>query len=426
MQMTEARRGVATNEMKKVARDEDKSIEQIVKALASGRVVIPRNVKRENVEVKGIGEGLRTKINANVGTSPDYASIDDEVEKAKVAVKYGADTVMDLSVGGDIDEVRRRVIRAVSVPIGTVPIYQAGIEAAGRGSVVDMSSDDIFDAIRKHAEDGVDFVTVHCGVTKAAVDALRRSGRLMDVVSRGGSFLAAWIIHNEKENPLYSEFDYLLELAREFDLTLSLGDGMRPGCLADASDRAQFQELLTLGELVERAWAKDVQVMVEGPGHLPLDHVEANVKLEKTICKGAPFYVLGPIVTDIAPGYDHIVGAIGGALAAWSGADFLCYVTPSEHLCLPTLEDVREGVVASKIAAHVADIVKGIDIGRDEEMAKARKELNWQKQFELAIDPEKAKELRQKRPPLLDSKTCSMCSKLCAIKLVDDYLKKKT
>jgi len=425
MQMTEARRDIATNEMKKVARDEGKSIEQIVKALASGRVVIPRNVKRDNVEVKGIGERLRTKINANVGTSPDYANIEDEVEKAKVAVKYGADTVMDLSVGGDIDEVRRRIIRAVIVPIGTVPIYQAGIEAAGRGSVVDMSSDDIFDAIRKHAEDGVDFVTVHCGVTKAAVDALRRSGRLMDVVSRGGSFLAAWIIHNEKENPLYSEFDYLLELAREFDLTLSLGDGMRPGCLADASDRAQFQELLTLGELVERAWAKDVQVMVEGPGHLPLDHVEANVKLEKTICKGAPFYVLGPIVTDIAPGYDHIVGAIGGALAAWAGADFLCYVTGSEHVCLPTMEDVREGVIAAKIAAHVADVVKGIDVERDAAMARARRELDWAKQFELAIDPEKARELRRKRPPLLDPSVCAMCGKFCAIKMVDDYLKKK-
>jgi len=426
MQMIEAKRSRATPEMETVARDEGKPIEQIIRALAVGRLIIPKNVKREGVEVRGIGEGLRTKVNANVGTSPDYTSIEEEVEKAKIAVKYGADAVMDLSVGGDIDEVRRRILRAVEVPIGTVPIYQAGIEAAKRGSVVDMSSDDIFNAVRRHAEDGVDFVTVHCGVTKAAVDALRRSGRLMDVVSRGGSFLAAWIIHNEKENPLYAEFDYLLELAREFDLTLSLGDGMRPGCLADASDRAQFQELITLGELVERAWAKDVQVMVEGPGHLPLDHIEANVRLENTICKGAPFYVLGPIVTDIAPGYDHVVGAIGGALAAWAGADFLCYVTGSEHVCLPTVEDVKEGVIAAKIAAHVADIVKGIDVDRDIAMSRARKELNWQKQFELAIDSEKARELRQKRPPLLDSKTCSMCSKLCAIKLVDDYLKKKT
>jgi len=249
----------------------------------------------------------------------------------------------------------------------------------------------------------------------------------MDVVSRGGAFLAAWIIHNEKENPLYSEFDYLLELAREFDLTLSLGDGMRPGCLADASDRAQFQELLTLGELVERAWAKDVQVMVEGPGHLPLDHVEANVKLEKTICKGAPFYVLGPIVTDIAPGYDHLTSGIGGALSAAFGADFLCVVTPSEHLALPTVDDVKEGVIAARIAAHAADIVKlGEQASRlDSEMAKARASLNWEKQFKLAIDPEKARELRRKRPPLLDPNVCAMCGKFCAIKMVDDYLKKK-
>ena len=425
MQITEAKHGIATGEMKKVARDESKSIEHIAKALASGRIIIPRNVKREDIEVKGIGEGLRTKVNANVGTSPDYASIDDEVEKAKVAVKYGADTIMDLSVGGDIDEVRRRVIRAVRVPVGTVPIYQAGVEAAERGSVVDMNFDDVFNAIRRQAEDGVDFVTVHCGVTRDTVKALQQSGRLMDIVSRGGAFIAAWILHNDKENPLYSEFDYLLELAREFDLTLSLGDGMRPGCLADASDRAQFQELLTLGELVERAWAKDVQVMVEGPGHLPLDHIEANVKLEKTVCKGAPFYVLGPIVTDIAPGYDHIVGAIGGAIAAWAGADFLCYVTGSEHVCLPTVEDVKEGVIATKIAAHVADIVKGIGVERDAAMARARKGLDWAKQFELAIDPEKARELRKKRPPLLDPNVCAMCGKFCAIKMVDDYLKKK-
>jgi len=360
MQMTEARRGRATEEMKVVARDEGRPIEQVMRSLAAGRLILPRNVRRENIDVKGIGEGLRTKVNANVGTSPDYANIDEEVEKAKIAVKRGADTVMDLSIGGDIDEVRMKILQAVQVPLGTVPIYQAGIGAAKRGSVIDMSSDDIFNAIRRHAEDGVDFVTVHCGVTKAAIEALRQSGRLMDVVSRGGSFLAAWIIHHGEENPLYKEFDYLLELARKYDLTLSLGDGMRPGCLADASDPAQFQELLTLGELVERAWAKDVQVMVEGPGHLPLDHVEANVKLEKSICKGAPFYVLGPVVTDLAPGYDHLVGAIGGALAAWAGADFLCYVTPSEHLCLPSIEDVKEGVIAAKIAAHVGARAKEV------------------------------------------------------------------
>ncbi len=424
MQMEEAKRGAVTPEAEAVAKAEGKPVEFLLRGLAAGRLIIPRNARRENVSVRGIGEGLRTKINANIGTSPDYADINEEVEKAKVAVRYGADTVMDLSIGGDIDEVRRRILRAVNVPVGTVPIYQAGIEVAKRGDIVDMTSDDIFNAIRRHAEDGVDFVTVHCGVTKVAIEALRRSGRLLEVVSRGGSFLAAWIIHNNEENPLYKEFDYLLELAREFDLTLSLGDGMRPGCLADASDVAQFQELLTLGELVERAWAKDVQVMVEGPGHLPLDHIEANVRLEKTICKGAPFYVLGPIVTDIAPGYDHLVGAIGGAIAAWAGADYLCYVSPAEHLCLPDIEDVKEGVVATKIAAHVADIVKGIGWERDDEMAKARRALDWTKQFELAIDPEKAQELRKRRPPTLDPKVCAMCSKYCAIKMVDTYLKK--
>ncbi len=422
--MAEARRGAATEEMQAVARAEGKSIEYIVRMLAQGRIVIPRNVKRERIEIKGIGEGLRTKVNANVGTSPDYASVEEEVEKAKVAVRYGADTVMDLSIGGEIDEVRRRILKAVEVPVGTVPIYQAAIEAAERGSLVDMTSDDIFNVIRRHATDGVDFVTVHCGVTKSAVEALRRQGRLANVVSRGGSFLVAWMIHHDEENPLYEEFDYLLEIAQEYDLTLSLGDGMRPGCLADASDRAQFQELLTLGELVERAWAKDVQVIVEGPGHLPLNHIEANVKLQKSICKGAPFYVLGPIVTDIAPGYDHIVGAIGGAMAAWTGADFLCYVTPSEHLCLPSLEDVKEGVIAARIAAHVADIAKGIDVDRDAEMAIARKELNWTRQFELAIDPEKAKELRRKRPPVVDPTTCAMCGKYCAVKIASEYLAK--
>lgn len=424
MQMTEAKRGRVTPEMEAVAKAEGKPVEFLLRGTAAGRLIIPRNVGRENISVQGIGEGLRTKINANIGTSPDYAKIDEEVEKAKIAVRYGADTVMDLSIGGDIDEVRRRILRAVNVPIGTVPVYQAWIGAASRGDAVGMSSDDLFNGIRRHAQDGVDFVTVHCGVTRAAVETLKRSGRLLDVVSRGGAFLAAWIIHNERENPLYEEFDYLLELAREFDLTLSLGDGMRPGCLADASDVVQFQELLILGKLVERAWAKDVQVMVEGPGHLPLDHIEANVKIEKAICKGAPFYVLGPLVTDIAPGYDHLVGAIGGAIAAWAGADFLCYLTPAEHLCLPSIEDVKDGVIVTKIAAHVADLVKGIGVKRDDDMAKARKELDWAKQFELAIDSEKAREFRKRRPPALDPKVCTMCGRWCAIKMINTYLKK--
>lgn len=423
--MSEAKRGSATPEMKAVARDEGKPVEFILRGLAGGRLIIPHNVRREGVELKGIGEGLRTKVNANVGTSPDYVEVEEEVEKARVAVQHGADTVMDLSIGGDLDDIRKRILRAVPVPVGTVPVYQAAIGTVRRGGgVTDMSSDDIFNAIRRHAEDGVDFVTVHCGVTRDAVETLRRRGRILDVVSRGGAFLAAWIIHNECENPLYSEFDYLLELASEFDLTLSLGDGLRPGCIADASDAAQFQELLTLGGLVERARAKDVQVMVEGPGHLPLDHIEANVKLEKTICKGAPFYVLGPIVTDITPGYDHVTSSIGGAIAAWAGADFLCYVTPTEHICLPDVNDVKEGVIAARIAAHAADIVKGIDVDRDHEMAKARKGFDWQKQFELSIDPHRAGELRKKRPPLTDPEVCSMCSQLCAIKMADEYLRK--
>lgn len=423
MQVTEAKRGNVTREMEAVAQTEGKPVEYIRRKLATGVLVIPRNVKHKNIEVKGIGGGLRTKVNANVGTSPDYADIETEVRKAKIAEKYGADTIMDLSIGGDINKVRKRILKAVEVPVGTVPIYQAGIKAAENGNVVDMSSDDIFNAIRTHARDRVDFATVHCGVTRATVEALRERHRLLGMVSRGGSFLAAWILHHEKENPLYEEFDYLLEIAREYDLTLSLGDGMRPGCLADASDYVQFQELLTIGELVERAWAKDVQVIVEGPGHLPLDHIEANVKLEKFICKGAPFYVLGPIVTDIAPGYDHLVGAIGGALMAWAGADYLCYVTPAEHLCLPSIEDVKEGVIASRVAAHAADLAKGIDIKVDDEMSRARRDFDWGKQFELAVDKEKALRMRKERPAQVDPETCSMCSEFCALKMVRDYLK---
>ncbi|HDI13013.1 MAG TPA: phosphomethylpyrimidine synthase [Hadesarchaea archaeon] len=424
MQMREAKRGKTTPEMKAVAEAEGIDIKFIQRGLAAGRLIIPKNAKRENVSVVGIGEGLSTKVNANVGTSPDYVRLDEEVEKAKIAVRYGADTVMDLSVGGNIDEVRRNILRSVAVPVGTVPVYQAGIEAAKSGSVVDMSSDDIFNTIKKQAEDGVDFMTVHCGVTRTAVETLRRTKRLLDVVSRGGAMHAAWIIHNERENPLYAEFDYLLEIAKEFDLTLSLGDGMRPGCLADASDVVQFQELLTLGKLVERAREMDVQVMVEGPGHLPIDHIKANIQIEKAVCDGAPFYVLGPLVTDIAPGYDHWVGAIGGAIASWAGADFLCYLTPAEHLCLPSVEDVKEGVIATKIAAHVGDLAKGIGTERDDKMATARRELNWAEQFKLAIDPEKARELRRKRPPTLDPNVCAMCGNWCAIKMVEEYLKR--
>ncbi|MGC9345392.1 MAG: phosphomethylpyrimidine synthase ThiC, partial [Candidatus Bathyarchaeales archaeon] len=358
-QMKAAKKGRITEEMRIVAKNEEESPQSIRQRLAEGTVIITRNVRHENVHPIGIGKGLRTKINANIGTSPDLCDLDLEVEKAKIAVKYGADTIMDLSISGDLDKIRRTILKTVNVPIGTVPIYQTAIEVAKKkGSIMHMTEDDIFKTIEKHAKDGVDFMTVHCGVTQQIVKRLAKHPRLMGIVSRGGTFLAAWILHHKKENPLYANYDYLLEIAAEYDFALSLGDGLRPGCIFDSTDWPQVQELLTIGDLVERARAANVQAMVEGPGHLPLNDIEANVQLEKSICKGAPFYVLGPVVTEIAPGYDHIVGAIGGAIAGLAGADFLCYLTPSEHLGLPTLEDVKEGVIATKIAAHAVDIVK--------------------------------------------------------------------
>ncbi|PIU86529.1 MAG: phosphomethylpyrimidine synthase, partial [Deltaproteobacteria bacterium CG06_land_8_20_14_3_00_44_19] len=367
-----------------------------------------------------IGKGLRTKINANIGTSNDHIDVSEELEKMRVAIKAGADTIMDLSTGGEVDEIRKEIIRESSVPIGTVPIYQAAVETVQKKkeSIVHMTVEDIFKVIEKHAEDGIDFITVHCGVTRESVGRLKREGRLMDIVSRGGAFLVEWMAYNNKENPLFEHFDRLLDIARAYDVTLSLGDGLRPGCLADATDRGQVQELVILGELTERAWAVDVQVMIEGPGHVPINQIEANVLLEKRLCHGAPFYVLGPLVTDLAPGYDHITSAIGGAIAASAGADFLCYVTPSEHLGLPSVDDVREGVVASKIAAHAADIAKGIKgaIEEDNRMAMSRKKLDWESQINLALDPEKARRIRNSRKPE-DSDVCTMCGEFCAIKI---------
>ncbi len=425
MQMKEAKKGRATPEMRAVAREEGVPLSQVVRGVASGRIVIPHNPSRRGrVVLRGIGEGLRTKVNANVGSSPDYVDVEEEVRKARVAKECGADAVMDLSIGGDLDLIRRRILREVDLPLGTVPVYQAAVEASRKGSVLDMDSDDLFNAIRRHAKDGVDFVTVHCGVTREAVEKLK-GRRLLGVVSRGGAFLAAWILKRGRENPLYQEFDYLLEIAEEFDLTLSLGDGMRPGSIGDASDYFQMHELLTLGRLVERARERGVQTMVEGPGHLPLNQVEWNVKLEKAVCKGAPFYVLGPIVTDLAPGYDHLVGAIGGAVAGMAGADFLCYVTPSEHLCLPSVEDVREGVIAARIAARAADVAKGIGMERELEMARARRELDWEKQLRLSLYPERARKLREERPPRLDPRTCSMCSKFCVLRFLGEVLEGK-
>jgi phosphomethylpyrimidine synthase len=372
-----------------------------------------------------IGKGLKTKVNANVGTSKDHTNVEEELEKVRVAIKAGADTIMDLSTGPAIDETRKRVMKVSTVPVGTVPIYQAAIEMPEKRkrSMVEMTADDLFEVIERHGEDGVDFITVHCGVTRDSVGKIKREGRLLGVVSRGGAILVEWMEYNKKENPLYEHYDRLLEIAKAYDLTLSLGDGLRPGCLADATDRGQIQELILLGELTERAWTKGVQVMIEGPGHVPLDQIEANVLLQKRLCHGAPFYVLGPLVTDIAPGYDHITGAIGGAIAARAGADFLCYVTPSEHLRLPTVDDVREGVIASRIAGHAADIARGLKGAMDLDcrMAKARKALDWKAQIDLSIDPERARKLRESRMPK-ESDVCTMCGELCAIKKVAKFL----
>jgi len=424
-QMKAAKKGRITEEMRIVAKNEEESPQSIRQRLAEGTIIITRNVQHENVHPIGIGKGLHTKINANIGTSPDLCNLDLEIEKAKIAVKYGADTIMDLSINGDLDKIRRTILKTVNVPIGTVPIYQTAIEVAKKkGSIMHMTEDDIFKTIEKHAKDGVDFMTVHCGVTQHIVKRLAKHPRLMGIVSRGGTFLAAWILHHKKENPLYANYDYLLEIAAEYDFALSLGDGLRPGCIFDSTDWSQIQELLTIGDLVERARAANVQAMVEGPGHLPLNDIEANVQLEKSICKGAPFYVLGPVVTEIAPGYDHIVGAIGGAVAGLAGADFLCYLTPSEHLGLPNLEDVKEGVIATKIAAHAVDIVKlGFKAATsDFVMAKARANLDWKKQIENALDSEKAMKIRG-RVKLKSPETCSMCSEYCAIKILREALK---
>lgn len=423
--MKAAKKKQITEEMRIVAKDEKEPPQRLCQRIARGTVIITRNVRRRNVHPIGIGEGLRTKVNANVGTSSDVCNLDLETEKARTAVKHGTDTIMDLSIGGDLDHIRKTILKTVNVPIGTVPIYQAAIEASKqKGAIVHMTEDDVFNTIEKHAKDGVDFMTVHCGVTQQIVKRIAKHPRLMGIVSRGGTFLTAWILHNKKENPLYSNYEYLLELAAKYDFALSLGDGLRPGCIFDSTDWPQVQELLTLGELVEKARDANVQTMVEGPGHLPLNHIESNVQLEKSICKGAPFYVLGPISTEIAVGYDHIVGAIGGVLAGLAGADFLCYLTPAEHLGLPTLEDVKEGVVVTRIAAHAVDIVKlgSKAASRDFAMAKARANLDWKKQFECALDKEKAMKIHS-RVKLKRPGTCSMCSEYCALKVLKEALK---
>jgi len=450
-QLEYARRGRLTPAMRKVAAEEGVDPDSLLALIASGKVVIPFNPRhiskstgwggearpargprqaREALQTRGgpqkpagIGFSLRTKVNVNIGTSADFPRVEDELKKVAVSLKYGADSLMDLSTGGDLRKIRRRILSRSPIPLGTVPIYQAAIEAIDRrGSIVKMTEDDLFSTIEAQAEEGVDFMTVHCGLTQKAIDRLKKQGRVADIVSRGGAFHLAWIVHQDKENPLYAKYDRLLDIARRYDITLSLGDGLRPGSILDATDRPQLEELLTLGELVKRAWEAGVQVMVEGPGHLPLDQVEMNVKLQKRICHEAPFYVLGPLVTDIAPGYDHLVSAIGGAIAAAAGADFLCYVTPAEHLGLPTVEDVRDGLIASKIAAHAADIVKGIRgaLERDLLLSRARKRLDWDAQRKLVIDPERFAAIRKRRRSR--SKACSMCGKYCAMRIVSKFL----
>jgi phosphomethylpyrimidine synthase len=422
-QLQLARKGTVSPHIKHVAKTEGVGVDFVICGLVEGNIIIPANSSHTNLIPCGIGKGLRTKVNANIGTSPDSCDLTRELGKLQTAVAFGADTVMDLSTGGDISAIRRAILRASDRPIGTVPIYQAGIQAIeNRGAIVNMSVDEIFAVIEEHARDGIDFMTVHCGVTQTSLARLKRQRRMTDIVSRGGAFLIGWMLHNDKENPLYEYFDRLLDLALEYDFALSLGDGMRPGSLADATDRAQIQELILLGELVERSKEAGVQAMVEGPGHLPLDQIATNVQLEKNLCRGAPFYVLGPLVTDVGAGYDHITAAIGGAVAAATGADFLCYVTPTEHLSLPDIEDVKQGVVASRIAAHAADVVKGVKNARewDEQMSRARKAFDWQTQAKLSLDRELSQQVHGKIPP--SGATCSMCGKYCAMAIVEKYL----
>lgn len=419
----EAKNGRTLDEFEAIASDESKDVNYIRDKVADGEIVILRNNKRD-IKPISVGTGLRTKINANIGTSPDSADIDTELDKLEMALEAKADTIMDLSTGGDISEIRKVIIENSPVPVGTVPIYQAASAIAEEyGTITEMTKDSIFDAIESHLEDGVDFITVHCGVTQKIIDTLKKHPRVMPCVSRGGSLTLTWMMYNKKENPLYEHYDELLQLTKKYDATLSLGDGMRPGTIADASDASQLGELFTISELASRALEEGVQVMIEGPGHIPIDQIRMNIELEKKVCNKAPFYVLGPLVTDVSPGYDHIGTAIGGALAASYGADFLCYVTAAEHIKLPEPKDVYEGVIATRIAAHAADVAKGVPdaFQWDLDMAKARNERDWEKQIKLAIDPALVRNMRDKSTPSMED-TCTMCGKFCALKMVSKEL----
>ena len=418
-----AKQGTLTDVMKSVMKRDGVSKEFLLQGLRSGTIAIPANKLHKRENYMGVGAGLLTKVNANMGTSSDAIDYDYELQKVKVSIEAGADAIMDLSTGGDIDKMRRLVIENSPIAVGTVPIYQAAVTAVENGkSVPEMTEKEILDGIYKHIKDGVDFITIHAGVTRNVIRQLVLQERLNLIVSRGGWFLTGWMLKNRKENPIYTHFDEILDMAREYDVTLSLGDGLRPGCTEDSTDKPQIEELITLGELTKQAWAKDVQVIIEGPGHIPLDEVEMNVKLEKKLCYNAPFYVLGPVVTDVAPGYDHITSAIGGSIAAAAGVDFLCYVTPAEHIRLPELDDVRTGVIATRIAAHAGDMVKRRDTRQwDHEMAKARISLNWKEMQRLSIDPKKFSKMRGESQPE-DSDVCTMCGKFCSMKGLKPYL----
>ena len=420
-QMDAARQGIITKEMEIVAEKEHRSEEEIRQWVAEGKVAIPANINHKSLDPTGIGSMLKTKINVNLGVSKDVEDLDEELEKVNYAVKLGGDAIMDLSTHGDTKIFRRKLTSECPAMIGTVPIYDSVIYH--KKDLGQLTAEDFLEVIRAHGEDGVDFVTLHCGLTRRTVEQLKRFGRTTNIVSRGGSLVFAWMSMTGNENPFYEYYDEILDICREYDMTISLGDGARPGCLADAGDLLQIEELVRLGELTQRAWDKDVQVMVEGPGHVPLNQVKANMEIQQSLCKGAPFYVLGPLVTDIAPGYDHITAAIGGAVAAMSGAAFLCYVTPAEHLALPNADDVKEGIMASKIAAHAADIAKGIPGARDadDRMGKARRELDWDAMFKEAMDPEHAKAVRDDRSPEVEE-TCSMCGKFCAVRSMNKAL----
>lgn len=418
-----ARAGQITPQMKEVAEREHRDPEYIRERVADGRIAIPANIVhiKKGMRAFGVGEGLSTKVNVNLGISGDKADAAEEWKKVKIAEDFGADAIMDLSNSGKTRQFRQQLIDETPLMVGTVPMY----DAIGymEKPLVKLTKDDLLEVVRAHAEDGVDFMTIHCGINRSTAKRFKENRRLTNIVSRGGSIIFAWMEMTGKENPFYEHFDDILEICREYDVTLSLGDACRPGCLKDASDISQIEELVTLGELTRRAWEKDVQVIIEGPGHMPLNQIEANMRIQQEICKGAPFYVLGPLVTDVAPGYDHITAAIGGALAAAAGASFLCYVTPAEHLRLPNVEDVKEGIIASRIAAHAADIAKGIPSAMDwdNEMSRARKNLDWEKMFSLAIDPEKARRYRAEAKPEKED-TCSMCGNFCAVKNMNRIL----